>query len=196
MNFALHDKIREAIETTPGLTQKGLAERMGLNPAAINRMLYGRRHIMAEEIPMIEDYLGIRLALSAPVPGFIPSPAPSRSAPGNLVPVYTDRAQDPVGDWVARHPAQTGIASAFALYVSSQTMEPRYFQGELVYVHPGRPPEMNRDCIIEMKNGGFLLKRFLRQNEETIHVAQFNPPLEKHIPRAEIKAVYAVVGRG
>ena len=68
MNHRIYEKIREILETTPGLTQKGLAERMGLNPAAVNRMLYGRRNIMAEEIPMIEDYLGVRLELS-PVPG-------------------------------------------------------------------------------------------------------------------------------
>ncbi|MFH1159223.1 MAG: helix-turn-helix domain-containing protein [Pseudomonadota bacterium] len=226
MTHRIHDRIREILETTDGLTQKGLAERMGLNPAAVNRMLYGRRNIMAEEIPMIEDYLGVRLDLSAtaasanieyrqeqgapPVRrGFSDAPAvPWSSSPevGSKVPVYGIAAGEPqkgpvfsagnVVDWVPRHPAQSGIGSAFAIYVFSDTMEPRYFQGELVYIHPGRPPEMNRDCAIEMKNGDILIRRFLRRNEDKIRVAQFNPPEEKDIPRDEIKAVYAVVGRG
>lgn len=61
MNMRLHEKIRHHLETTPGLTQRGLAERMGVNPAAVNRMLYGRRNIMADELPVIEDYLGVAL---------------------------------------------------------------------------------------------------------------------------------------
>jgi phage repressor protein C with HTH and peptisase S24 domain len=218
----IHDKIREILETTPGLTQKGLAERMGLNPAAVNRMLYGRRNIMVEEIPMIEDYLGVKLDLSAPVQsgnmeyrqegrshtarrGFSDAPATAfEGAP--MVPVYGDAAgslqkglnllNGEVIDWAARHPAQFGIGNAFAIYVFSDSMEPRYFQGELIYVHPGRPPETNKDCIIEMKNGDACIKRFLRQNNGKIRVAQFNPPEEKEIPKEEIKAIYAVVGRG
>ena len=224
MTLRIHDKIRKILETTPGLTQKGLAERMGLDPAAVNRMLYGQRNIMAEEIPLIEEYLGVRLDLSAPaVPANIEyrqdaSPRPRRrglsdvppqplpSAPENIVPVYgyaagslqkgLNLSNGDVVDWVTRHPAQFGIRDAFAIYVFSDSMEPRYFRGELVYIHPGRPPEMNRDCIIEMKNGDAYIKRFLRQSEEKIRVAQFNPPEEKEIPKSEIKAIYAVVGRG
>jgi len=229
MNHRIHDRIREILETTPGLTQKGLAERMGLNPAAINRMLYGRRNIMAEEIPMIEDYLGVRLELSPPVVpvnieyrqdtrpaagrrGFsdIPAqtlPSPPESAPSlQMVPVYgytagglqkrLNLSNGDVVDWVMRHPAQFGITNAFAIYVFSDAMEPRYFRGELVYIHPGRPPEMNRDCLIEMKNGDAFIKRFLSQSEDKISVAQLNPPEKKEISKEDIQTIYAVVGRG
>lgn len=237
MTKRIYDRIREIIETTPGLTQKGLAERMGLNPAAVNRMLYGRRNIMAEEIPMIEDYLGVRLELSSPSSvsanveyrqdnraptirrGFSDAPAsflharhdaPSAAAEeGSLtqmVPVYSaapgglQKGLNPSGgiviDWVTRHPAQLGIGNAFAIYTSSDSMSPRYFRGELVYVHPGRPPEMNKDCLLEMKNGDVCLWRFVSQGGEKIRVAQFNPPEEKDILREDIKAIYAIVGRG
>ncbi len=229
MNQRIYEKIREILETTPGLTQKGLAEKMGLNPAAVNRMLHGQRNIMVEEIPMIEAYIGVRLELSAPsVPvnfeyhqaaptkiahhGFSDVPAqmlpacPEELAVKQMVPVYgyaagslqkgLNLANGNVVDWVARHPAQFGSGKAFAIYVFSDSMEPRYFQGELAYIHPGRPPEINRDCVIEMKNGDACIKRFLHQNEDKIRVAQYNPPEEKEISKDEIKAVYAVVGRG
>jgi phage repressor protein C with HTH and peptisase S24 domain len=55
---------------------------------------------------------------------------------------------------------------------------------------------MNRDCIIEMKNGDAYLKRYLRQSDDKIRVAQFNPPEEKEIRKGDVKAIYAVVGRG
>jgi phage repressor protein C with HTH and peptisase S24 domain len=197
----LYKKIREIIETTSGLTQKGLAEHMGLDPASVYRICSGQRKIMADEIPVIESYLGVHLELSD-------APAAARRPPEGhmrpeMVPVYgytadkgLNLSHDNAVDWVMRHPAQTGISGAFAIYVFSDSMEPRYFQGELVYLHPGRPPELNRDCVIEMKNGEVCLKRFLRQSGDWIRVAQFNPPEEKEILRKDIKAVYAVVGRG
>lgn len=213
----LHDKIREILENTPGLTQKGLAERMDLNPAAVNRMLYGERKIKADEIPLIEDYLGVRLDLSAPSNFEYPQKGSGRHGVSDVpaagiaplskpVPVYgyaagslakgLNLANGDIVDWVTRHPAQFGIPDAFAIYVFSDSMEPRYFRGELVYVHPGRPPEMNRDCIIEMKNGDAYIKRYLRQTDDKIRVAQFNPPEEKEIRKEDVKAIYAVVGRG
>lgn len=227
MTKPVHIFIREILETTPGLTQKGLAEHMGLDPAAVNRILHEKRNIMLDEIPLIEDYLGVRL----PLPSFSPalssslssnieyrqdnvrrrglSDVPAQPLPlptNSLVPVYgyaagslqkgLNLSNGDIIDWVTRHPAQLGISSAFAVYVFSDSMEPRYFQGELVYVHPGRPPEINRDCIIEMKSGDAYIKRFLRQDDRAVRVAQFNPPEEKEIPKEEIKAIYAVVGRG
>ena len=228
MNQPVYIRIREILERTPGLTQKGLAERMGLNPAAVNRMLSGQRHILLDELPIIEDYIGVRLELSAPVVsnnieypqsapaavlrrGFSDTPAqimPSAESISatHMIPVYgaqpggmqkgLNLSRRDVVDWAARHPAQFGIADAFAVYVFSGSMEPRYFRGELVYVHPGRPPEINRDCLIEMKNGEAHIRRFLGQHEEKIKVALLNPPEEKELSKESIKAVYAVVGRG
>ena len=223
----IHDRIREILENTRGLTQKGLAEHMGMNPAAVNRMLHGQRNIRAEEIPLIEQYIGVRLDLSQPAPNtkytqdnrtqvlgklsdvplqpLQPFGAPIPEAQ-QLVPVYgyaagslqkgLNLSNGDVVDWVTRHPAQLGTGNAFAVYVFSDSMEPRYFRGELVYVHPGRPPEMSRDCIIEMNNGDAYIKRYLRQSDDKIRVAQFNPPEEKEIAKSDIKAIYAVVGRG
>lgn len=204
----------------------------GLNPAAINRMLYGRRNIRAEEIPMIEDYIGTHLNLSAqqvmpnveyrqdsqiraPRRGFSEAPAHFVHAradipievgsPAQMVPVYgfgakgvsrhAENSSPDIVDWVARHPSQFGIVNAFALYVFSDAMEPRYFRGELVYLHPGRPPEMNRDCLFEMKNGDAFIGRFIRQSGDSVRVAQFNPAEEQDVPRQDIALICAVVGR-
>ncbi len=219
MAHRLHDKIREVLETSPHLTQRGLSQRMGLNPAAVNRMLYGQRRIMAEEIPIIEAYLGVKLDLQYPQEskpqrvrrgGFAEgAPAPFESlAP---VPVYgyaagSEDAGKPAGelnlangevvDWVQRHPSQIGVRDAFAIYVFSDSMEPRYYRGELIFVHPGRPPEANRDVVIEMKNGDAFIKRLLKLGDAKIRVRQFNPPVDADIPLKEVKAVYSVIGRG
>ena len=75
-------------------------------------------------------------------------------------------------------------------------MAPRYFRGELVYLHPGKPVTAERDCVIELQDGTVLLRRCQSQQEDRMVVRQFSPDCEKDIFRRQIRAVYAVVGRG
>lgn len=212
----IHDKIRHILETTPGLTQKGLAERMGLNPAAVNRMLYGRRNIMADEIPVIESYIGQHLDISgdyaqdrASPRGFSDvtqrnfaqdnhphnHPVPPRIS--DMVPVFScGGIGGAVVDWAARHPCQAGLDGAFAVYVETDDMSPRYFRGELVYLHPSRPLETGRDTLILTTDGDALLRRVISQNEGQIGLMSFHPvTTETLLPRQNIRACYAVVGR-
>ena len=84
----------------------------------------------------------------------------------------------------------------FALYVFSDSMEPRYYRGELIYVHRNRPVHNNRDCVIRMKNGDAHIKQLVRMTEDKIRVRQFNPPAEKDIPLGDVEAVYPVIFRG
>lgn len=229
----LHEWMKSIIDSTPGLTQKGLAEAMDLNPAAVNRMLYGARKIKVDELPIIEQYLGRSYQESQPDHTHWPLPnqqevfgsaelsmpyggyrEPGRSPfrygdqgnwAENMVPVYgytagglqTDLnlAQGEIVDWATRHPALNGIRDAFAVYVFADSMVPRYFPGELVYVHPGRPPEQNKDCVVELKNGDAYLKRYLGPNNGDIRFAQYNPDEEISFAKSDIRGLYAVVGR-
>lgn len=212
----LHEKIKHVLEATPGLTQRGLAEAMGLDPAAVNRMLYGRRGIMAEEIPVIEAYLGQSLQVAAG--GVLPlqhqslprgvsdsgSQARLAAAPVAgaavlpVIPVYAfgDAQRTAPLDYVARHPLQAGIADAFAYYMPDDTLAPRYYSGEIIYVHPTRPPAPARDCIILHPDGTATLARLVMQSETKIRVQSFVPAKEKDIPRKNVSAMYSVVGRG
>ena len=84
-------------------------------------------------------------------------------------------------DYVARPPALAGTAQAFALYVTSDSMAPRYEAGELVFVHPSRPPQPGCDVVIEMQGedgapGRCYIKRLRRRTAEAVIAEQFNPP--------------------
>ncbi|MFC3231280.1 XRE family transcriptional regulator [Marinibaculum pumilum] len=84
-------------------------------------------------------------------------------------------------DYVARPPALAGTAQAFALYVTSDSMAPRYEAGELVFVHPSRPPQPGCDVVIEMLGedgapGRCYIKRLRRRTAEAVIAEQFNPP--------------------
>ena len=238
MTDKLHQWIKSVIDSTPGLTQKGLAEAMGVNPAAVNRMLYGARQIKVTELPVIENYLGASYssdggAAKAQVSPYMSvnrqeifgggdfvSQFPGFRDRGSIasyqnngdtnwsemmVPVYgyaaasldsnLNLANGEIVDWVIRHPSLNGIRDAFAIYVFSDSMEPRYYPGELVYVHPGRPPERNKDCVVELKNGDAYLKRYMAQTDDEICVMQYNPEKNLTFKKSDIQAVYAVVGR-
>ena len=177
-SLRIHDRLRHILETTPGLTQRGLAEQMGLNPAAVNRMLYGRRNIMAEEIPIIENYIGQKLDLYF-------------SAEGSAVRGLSDVPQQ-----AGLGAPFTAPAGSFSVYIFSDDMAPRYFKGELVQVHPALPPEEGRDCLIEKKNGTVLIRRLVALDGARLRVKQYNPDSEKDIPRKDIKAVYPIIARG
>lgn len=84
-------------------------------------------------------------------------------------------------DHVARPPALAGTAQAFALYVASDSMAPRFEPGELVFVHPSRPPQPGCDVVIEMAGahgqpGRCYIKRLRRRTADAILAEQFNPP--------------------
>ena len=221
MNKDIYNKIRDVLKSSSGLSQKGLAEAMGVNPAAVNRMLHGARNIKINEVPIIEDYLGIKLDL------YSEDSIKGKKALGSIakvmrgeqegveasfgqsskegkktiyarrtdkVPVYD--AENKTVDWVLRHPAQFGVEDAFAVYISSDDMQPRYFYGETVYIHTGRLPEMGKDCLVETHDGTRFIKRFLRQDANKIYFSQFNPERVIEISKSAIKNIYAVVGRG
>ena len=39
-----------------------------------------------------------------------------------------------------------GVPNAYAVYVVGASMEPRYYQGELVMIHPGKPVTAGPSC--------------------------------------------------
>jgi len=84
-------------------------------------------------------------------------------------------------DYVTRPPALAGALQPFALYVVSDSMSPRYEPGDLVVVHPSRPPQPGCDVIIEMAGehgaaGRCHIKRLKRRTADAIIAEQFNPP--------------------
>lgn len=99
-----------------------------------------------------------------------------------------------------RRPA--GIArtrGVFALYVVGSSMEPRFEEGELVYVSSGRPPSIGDYVIVERKadvegeNGRSLIKRLVRRTGANLVLEQFNPGGLVEVPNEDVKAVYRVL---
>ena len=99
-------------------------------------------------------------------------------------------------------PALANVPNAYALYVSGESMEPRYFAGEVVYVHPTRPPARGDHVVVEIQPDsdgeppyGFV-KRYLRWTGPELILGQYNPEVEIRIPSEKVIRVNVIMGTG
>jgi phage repressor protein C with HTH and peptisase S24 domain len=99
-------------------------------------------------------------------------------------------------EYIVRPPSLAGVSNAFALYVHGESMEPRYYAGEVLYVNPNRPLAKGCFVAVEMTNDRGLIKQFVRRTDELLVLAQFNPPKEIRLPVTEVKRIYRITGSG
>ncbi|WP_158279426.1 S24 family peptidase [Falsochrobactrum shanghaiense] len=91
-----------------------------------------------------------------------------------------------------------GVEGAYALYVYGTSMIPRYYPGELVFVHPKKPLTANCFCVVQVGAGapeGAFIKQFKSWND-ILTVAQFNPAEDITFTSDEIFDVHRIVGAG
>lgn len=104
-----------------------------------------------------------------------------------------------VVDRVAYPPALVNVKSAYAIYAVGSSMEPRYEEGELVYVHPGKPPSPGCYVVVQLKpdhDGGpveAFIKRLVRRTSEKVVLEQFNPARTVEIPLGRIYAMHRIL---
>jgi len=110
-------------------------------------------------------------------------------------------------EMTSRPPNLAGAAQAYAVYVTGNSMEPRYHSGELVYVHPGRPVDVGAYVLVQVKPHGdgeaasgeaprAVIKRLLRRSATKATLEQFNPKRTLEIKSADIISMHRVVGSG
>ena len=99
-------------------------------------------------------------------------------------------------EFIVRPPSLVGVSNAFALYVHGESMEPRYYAGEVLYVNPNRPLAKGCFVAVEMTNDRGLIKQFVRRTDDFLVLTQFNPPKEIRLPVAEVKRIYRITGSG
>lgn len=97
-------------------------------------------------------------------------------------------------DWTFRPADLQGVQSAFAVYVTGNSMLPKYKEGDLAYIHPSLSPRKGRYVLVETKEHKGLIKQFIRWDEDALLVKQYNPDKEIHIPRTDVRQVMLVIG--
>jgi phage repressor protein C with HTH and peptisase S24 domain len=106
-----------------------------------------------------------------------------------------------VVDDVICPPGLENVPGAYAVYVTGDSMEPRYRAGEVVFVHPAKPCRRGDYVIAQIKGDdnehphGFI-KRFEALTPSMLILSQHNPQKEIEFPRSDVVSVHRIVFSG
>ena len=103
-------------------------------------------------------------------------------------------------DYISRPPHLAGATQAYAVYVVGSSMEPRYYAGELVYIHPGKPVTTGSFVLVQIRPESegeaprAFMKRLVRRTANKVTLEQFNPAKEIDIKASDILSMHRIVG--
>src|SRR5690349_6649404 len=98
-------------------------------------------------------------------------------------------------------PSLQGVPDAYAVYVVGDSMEPRYFAGEAVFVNP-RLPVRRGDFVVAQvavepgEPPHAYVKRFVARDARTLRLEQFNPRKTLQFPVARVISVHRIIMGG
>lgn len=136
-----------------------------------------------------------------------PFDPPRRTANNRDIPVYGVAAcgsdggfqmNGEVVDRVQRPPALINVPKAFGIFVIGTSMEPRYAEGDLLFVNPSRPPGIGDDVLIELHGahgepGPTYVKTLERRTSSGVLCRQHNPPLTISYDAGMIRSMYRIM---
>lgn len=191
-----------------GRTQAELARFTGISPDKLSKIMNVRRGIKADEAAKISDFFrkqGITRDHSSDEAFFNSSefekakqwaerptlPVLGRAAAGASADLVIN---DTPVDWTFPPTNLFGLSEAFAVYIVGDSMNPKYSNGDLVYIHPSKPPRRGKPVLIETTGHKGFVKIYEKWDGDTIVLRQFNPDQEIRIDRKDILRILAVVG--
>jgi phage repressor protein C with HTH and peptisase S24 domain len=95
-------------------------------------------------------------------------------------------------------PTLSHVRDAYAVYVVGDTMEPRYFAGETVFVNPRLPISRGSFVVAQISKGEepeprAYVKRFLSQDGKRLRLEQYNPKKILEFPASTVVAIHRIV---
>lgn len=174
----------EALERT-GKSKGGMAVHLGLRNSAITEIIQGVRHVKAEEMPLIIEYLELD---RVPIMGRI-------GAGGDIQPDYEQVVADELGQ--VRVPiAMPGELVAFE--VKGDSMAPRYDPGDIVVVwaEQKRATETfyGEEAAVRTKDGKRYLKTIMQgKTRSAVTLTSFNAKAISNVKLEWIGEIYLVI---
>lgn len=175
-------------QTLPEHTRERLEELLGLNPGELRQNRHGTFRLPKAAVvrihhPSQTDTIPILGAVEGGPDGFF-------MWNGDIV------------GYRSRPPELLGATQGFGLYVVGTSMSPRYREGEIVYVNPGKP--VTADCYVvvqlrPMQEGEpprALIKRYVRRTSTKLILHQYNPDKQIELPLDDVVSIQRIVGSG
>jgi transcriptional regulator with XRE-family HTH domain len=161
--------IRDRLGGT-GKTQRDVARVLGIDASGVSRLLDGRRKLGADEARTIRAFFdgaapGAASATDVranesmtkrKLPGPKPRTTLSADIPilGPIVPDGPDHFRLPGGSPAEHRPCPpqcVGVTGAFGIFLPDDSLAPRAWAGEVLYVHPNKPAIANADVCVRFK---------------------------------------------
>lgn len=201
-----------------GLTLEQVGSAIGSDKTQISKLEKGDRKLSVQWLERLASFYGVSPGDLLKQPD-APPPAPNVdlstavdvprvvSMPLDL-PVYGVAIGGPDGDFslngeivdrVRRPPGLMGNSKAFAVFVRGESMEPRHYQGDLLYVDPVRPARAGDDVLVEMKParpaepGAAFIKQLVSYTPVRLVIRQFNPAKDITLQTDKVLRVYKIL---
>lgn len=194
------EDVKKALART-GKTQHGLAKALGVDDAAITRMLQGRREIKARELPTIRAYLDMpeekhgRLGASGAWARDVPVLG---TTVGGSAGDFTLNTGDVV-DYARRPPTLARSSKVFVLYVQGKSMSRWREPGSMVYVDSARPAKPGERVVVELhpdsegEPSPAYLKELVSQTATKLKLKQYNPEQTFDLALSKVKKIHRVI---
>ena len=193
--------IIEALAAT-GKTQAELARAMNINPSGVNRLLKGERILRANELPVIERFLGVKSpfgAIGAEDRGrdyagadfsSAEQSAPMFSASGDADGMTIIRTGDQPISMEIKPPRHANMRGLWSFPAVGEAMAPRFEPGETVWVNPHRQPRIGDDVLlIENREPSpelyCFLRKLVRETPKSWTARQHTPARESQFQKDE-----------
>lgn len=114
----------------------------------------------------------------------------------------TTMMPDEVVDYIRRPIGIAERRSVYALFVVGTSMEPRWMDGEPIFVDPNRTPAIGDHVVAQLvrhnPDGGqeivrAMVKRLVRRTAEYYELQQYNPDLTFRIPKTDVRDLHRVI---
>ncbi len=187
------------------LTQAEVAAALGVSQSAVAQWEAGRSFPAAAMAAKIAKLIGVRFLAeererpqNRPLAERARLPIIGLPAPGDDERILVD---DQSHGEIAAPLQLEGVAEARAVYVRGRSMEPRYYPGEIVYLHPLRPPNPGDFVFLTVREPGFAaavgyIRQYVGQDLVHIRTLALSPKREHLVAREDLVGMATIVGSG
>lgn len=102
--------------------------------------------------------------------------------------------------YVRRPPGIADDRAVYVVYVSGESMFPRYKQGDPVFVDPKRPPAIGDDVIVQLTSNDEseevavgLIKTLVKRTSSHLELEQYGPNLRFSVPMNIVAKIHRVI---
>lgn len=216
------DRIRAA-RKAKGLTQAAVAKFFDISRVSVTQWEGNTTMPEAEKFGQLAQLLGGTSEWYLTGRGTSPAntdaiPVPASNAmigekvteAGRTIPVYGQAVGGVDGEFLMNGnklfevlcpPSISPVAKAYAVQISGDSMEPRYFDGEIAFIDPTRRVFKGDFVVAQVQFDEHepplaYVKRFVRHNADELILEQFNPPKELRFPHDNVVSVHFVAMAG